>query len=292
MPKSGLSSDPHLIRSFDETFIATRKLGEGPGVPLLIANAVAANLAPWRLTLRPLAADGPIVTWDHRGTFESGEPVSERLDPEAHARDAIAAMDHFDCQKFVLASWSSGARIALEIAHLFPERVLGVALVSAGYGYSMTRFFRHLELASLLPAVAGIAKRFATPLQGALKTLVGRPELAGIVRQAGMTSASADIGSLVELVQGVADSDLKILLETYEAVAGDPARSILPGIEAPALVVVGEHDQFVPRRVVEEMVGTLPHAELLIYEGATHYLPMEYPALLAEDLRTFFDRVV
>ncbi|MEA2499220.1 MAG: hypothetical protein QOH26_1625 [Actinomycetota bacterium] len=290
MPYRSLEHDPQLIRSFDETFIAVRRMGEGPGVPLLISNAVAANLAPWRLTLQRMAGQGPIITWDHRGTFESGEPISERLDPNAHARDAIAAMDHLGIREFVVASWSSGGRIALEIAHRFPERVMALGLVSAGYGYALTRFFRYLELTSLLPIAAGVGKRFAGPLQGVLRGLVGRPELPGILRQAGMTSASADISSLVELVQGIADTDLKTFLATYEAVAGDPALAILPDVQAPTLIVAGEHDQFVPRRVVEEMLDALPNSEVLMYEDATHYLPMEYPALLAEDLAEFFSR--
>lgn len=286
-----LDNDPLLIRSFDETFIAVRRMGEGTGLPLLVVNAVAANLAPWRLVLARLASDGPIVTWDHRGTFESGIPATERLDTEAHALDAIAVMDHLGYKQFVMAAWSSGGRIALEIAHRFPERVAALALVSTGQGYALSRFLRYLELPSLLPLAAGVAKRFASPLQGALHGLLGRPELAGLVRQAGMTSASADISALVELVSGIGQTDMKILLKTYEEVASDPAAPILPEIDTPTLVIAGEHDQFIPRRMTEELVATLPDAELIVYEDATHYLPMEHPALLADDLSAFYSRV-
>jgi pimeloyl-ACP methyl ester carboxylesterase len=288
---TGLDDDPFLIRSFDDTFIAVRQMGEGTGLPLLVVNAVAANLAPWRLVLGRLATDGPIVTWDHRGTFESGMPANERLDVEAQALDGLAVMDALGHKQFVMATWSSGGRIALELAHRFSDRVSALALISTGAGYALTRFLRYLELPSLLPYAAGIAKRFASPLQGALHGVLGRPELAGLVRQAGMTSASADISSLVELVRGIGETDIHVLLETYEEIAGDPATDLLPEIETPTLVVAGEHDQFIPRRMTEELVAALPNAELLVYEDATHYLPMEHPAPLAEDLRAFYARV-
>jgi pimeloyl-ACP methyl ester carboxylesterase len=280
------------VTSFDDTVIAVRHLGAGPALPLLVVNAVGANLGPWRLTLERLAPEGPIVMWDHRGMFESGPPSGERVDTEAHALDALAVMDHLGYEQFVIASWSSGGRIALEIAHRFGERVAALALVSAGQGYALTRFLRYFELPSLLPLAAGVARRFASPLGGALHGLLGRPELAGLVRQAGMTSASADIGSLVELVRGLGDSDMGILLATYEKVVGDPAWPLLPQIAVPTLLVAGVHDQFAPRRMTEEMATAIPGAELIFYEDATHYLPMEYPELLADDLSSFFARAV
>ncbi|MEA2459835.1 MAG: hypothetical protein QOH90_12 [Actinomycetota bacterium] len=290
MRGADLQRDPQLIRSFDETFIAVRKTGEGTGLPLLIVNAIAANLAPWRASVDRLATDGVVATWDHRGTFESGPPENGRLDAEAHAGDAIAAMDHLGFKEFVVASWSSGGRIALEIAHRVPERVAALAMVCGGSGYGLTGFFRHFELPSLLPVLAGVAKRFAGPLHGALRGVIGRPELAGLVRQSGMASASVDLAAMVELVQGIGECDLGVLLESFGEVAGDPGLELLPGVTAPTLVVAGEHDQFVPRRMTEEMVATLPNAELLVYEEATHYLPMEYPGLLAEDLNAFYAR--
>jgi pimeloyl-ACP methyl ester carboxylesterase len=106
-----------------------------------------------------------------------------------------------------------------------------------------------------------------------------------------MTSASADISSLVELVRGIGETDIHVLLETYEEIAGDPATELLPDIDTPTLVIAGEHDQFIPRRMTEELVAGLPNAELLVYEDATHYLPMEHPVPLSEDLRAFYARV-
>lgn len=292
MTSPDLDHEPQVIRSLDGTPIAVRHMGEGPGMPLLVANAVGANLAPWRSVLRPLAAEGPIVTWDLRGTYGSGEPPNARFGPGAHAEDAIAAMDHLGIERFVLTSWSSGGRIALEIAHRHPDRVAALALVSAGYGYPLTRLLRYVELPSLLPRAAGLAKLFAHPLQGVFRNLVARPELAGLVRQSGMISASADIGALVELAQGVASCDLRALLTSYEEVVGDPAPRLLRGIVSPTLLVVGDKDRFTPRRMIDEMLEELPDASLVTYPGATHFLPVEQPASLARDLSCFFSDAI
>jgi hypothetical protein len=138
-----------------------------------------------------------------------------------------------------------------------------------------------LELASVLPLLAGVGKRFAPFLQGPLGAFVARPELAGFVRQSGMVGARADTGALVEMLKGMAACDLRTLLATFEAVAGDPAPELLDGLTSPVLAVMGDRDQFTSRAVVEEMVARVPAGRLEMYHGATHYLPLEFPDRLA-----------
>jgi pimeloyl-ACP methyl ester carboxylesterase len=130
-------------------------------------------------------------------------------------------------------------------------------------------------------------KHFGASLQGPLRALVGRPEIAGMIMQTGMVGASADTALLVQLLEGIASCDLKMFLATYEAIAGDSAPELLSGIGVPVLLVAGDHDRFVPLRVVEEMHELIPNSSLEVYEKATHYLPIEYPARLSTDLRKF-----
>lgn len=290
MTTPGLEHEPDPVQSFDGTTIAARKMGVGPAPPLLVVNAVAANLAVWRRALIDLAGERTVVTWDHRGLHDSGPPVSGRVDPRAHAEDAIACLDHYDIDRFVMASWSNGSRIALEIAHAYPERLAALAIVSGGHGHPLGRLLR-LELGSALPAIASIAKHFAKPLEASFRRIVARPELTGLIRQSGMVGATADTAALIDLVQGMADCDLRILLESFEAVAGDGAPELLHAIEAPTLVIAGDRDQFVSPAMTEEMARGIPNVRVETYAGATHYLPLEFPARLSDDLRKHFAEV-
>jgi pimeloyl-ACP methyl ester carboxylesterase len=197
-------------------------------------------------------------------------------------------MDHAGAETFYLASWSNGARIALEVALRNPERVKGVALISGVYGYHLTNVLRRLELPGLMPTVAGVAKHFAGPLQGLFHRLAARPEVAGVIRQSGFIAATADTQVLVDVLRGIADSDLGIFLATFEALTGDSVTRILGGIEPPVLVVAGRKDGLARLRSAEETSRALPSARLVVYDDATHFLPIEYPARLSDDLRAFF----
>lgn len=290
MTEGSLEHEPELIQSFDGTSIAARKMGGGDATPLLVVNAIGANLAAWRRTLIDLSRERPILTWDHRGLHESGPAETERLDPPAHAEDAMAVLAHFGVERFAIAAWSNGTRIALEIAAGYPDQVAALALVSGGYGNPPGRLLR-LELGSALPVVASVAKYFSGPLGGTFQRLVNRPEITGFVRQSGMVGATAETPALVELLRGMARCDLRTLLATYEAVAGDSGEELLGDIQAPTLIVTGDRDQFTSGRMVSELMAGIPRARSVTYQGATHYLPLEFAARLSTDLRTFFEEV-
>ncbi|MBA3291290.1 MAG: alpha/beta hydrolase [Actinobacteria bacterium] len=287
MSVPNLEHEIDLVPSFDGTLIAGRRMGAATGTPLLVAGAVGANLSVWRRTLVDVAPQRPIITWDLRGLHESGIPRSEKLDSAAHAEDGIAIADSLDVDRFHLAGWSTGARIALEVAHRYPERVASLALVCGGYGYSTASGLRHLEVVSLLPAITGVAKRFSGYLGGALRGLTMRPELAGLIRQSGIVGPTADTAALIDLLRSMTECDPHALLSTYEAVAGDDAEAILDEIEASTLLVAGEKDTFTPRRTMERMRDLMPAASLTVYDRATHYLPIEFPWRLAEQLNDF-----
>ena len=290
MPMIGLEHEPELVRSFDGTAVSATHHGVGEGLPLLIANAVGANFAAWRRSLVDVARQRPILTWDHRGLLGSGPPVSARIDPAAHAEDAMAVADHFGVDRFALAAWSNGSRIGIEIAARYPERVAALVLVSGGSGHPAGRLLR-LEIASAIPIVSSVAKYFAGSLAQRFQRLVARPEITGLIRQSGMVGATADTPALVDLLKGMATCDLRTLLATFESVIGDSGAELLSQIQAPTLMIVGDRDQFTTSRMVEEVSRSIPNCRVIHYEGATHYLPLEFSARLSNDLRDFLAEV-
>jgi pimeloyl-ACP methyl ester carboxylesterase len=295
MTPASLDHEPELVRSFDGSMIATRRMGDAKrdddALPLLVVNAVGATLASWRRVLIDIVRERQVIAWDQRGLLSSGPIASDRLDPGAHAEDAVAVLDHHGVERCVVASWSHGSRIALELMARYPERLAAAVIVSGGYGHPLWRFLR-LEVVSSLPVIAGVAKHFAYSLEGPFRALVRRPELPGLIRQSGFVGPSADIPALVELLHGLAACDLRVLLATFEAVAGDAGTDLLSKVECPTLIVAGDRDPFTPRAMQYEMTEHIAMSRLEVYERATHYLPMEFPARLSHDMSTFFEEMV
>lgn len=281
-----LDEDNFSARSFDGTILNAFRFGSGAELPLLIVNGIGANLAAWRRVVIDIK-DRMVVTWDHRGLHGSGPPQSERIDAGAHAEDAVAVLDRTGVEQVNVVSWSAGTPIAVELATRYPDRVRSLAIVCGPYGHPLRRLLLNLEFASLMPLVARLGKHFAGALEVPFRAFVSRPEIAGVVRQSGFIGATADIDALVELLRGLADCDLKQLLATYDAVVSESVRDLLPEIAVPALLVAGARDPFTTPGLMEEMRDAIPGSRLEVYEGATHYLPLEYPARLAGELNAF-----
>lgn len=191
MTSAGLGSESEVVRSFDDTRLAAYRMGADDGVPLLLVNAIGADLRAWRRVLVDVVRERPVIAWDHRGLHGSGRPVSGRLDVTAHTEDGIAVLDHFGVRQCAVLGWSSGTRIALELAGRYPDMVRALILVSGAQGNPLSALLR-LELGAALPRLAMAARVVAGPIGAGFRKLAQRPELPGLVRQSGMVGATAD----------------------------------------------------------------------------------------------------
>ncbi|MDP9068144.1 MAG: alpha/beta hydrolase [Actinomycetota bacterium] len=276
------------VTGFDGTSLAGYHFDGGTLEPLVLVNAIGPDLSAWRYVIDEVEPERPVVAWDLRGLHGSGKPASQRVDAAAHCEDAIAVLDATGAQRFVLAAWSTGTRIAVELARTYPERVKALAIVCGGAGRGFRGLFRYLETSPLFPYGAGLAKHFAGSLQGAFRAFVSRPEIAGVVRQSGVIGPTADVDGLVAVLQSFAACDLRQLLTIYEEVAGDSDPSVFAEVQAPCLVVSGRRDRFATQGMVDEMLTRLPLAEKVVYQKGSHFIPLEYPERLALDMAAHF----
>lgn len=283
---TSVGAEAETVRSFDGTRVAAYRMGTEDGLPLLLVNAIGADLTAWRRALVDVVRERPVIAWDHRGLHGSGPPISGRLDVEAHTEDAIAVLDHFGVRNCAVLGWSSGTRIALELGGRYPELVRALVLVSGAHGNPWTALFR-MDLGAVLPRIAQAARFVAGPLGAGFRKLAERPELPGLVRQSGMVGATADTEALVDLLRAIAECDFAVLLSAYGEVMGDAADSVLDDVRSPAHLIMGERDPFTPRAAIEHLVQRLPDVTWELYQGATHYLPLEFPARLSFDVRRF-----
>lgn len=205
-------------------------------------------------------------------------PVTDRIDAavaDLSTQSSITRMarDMLEAHPGPLrvAGHSMGARVAMEMAHIAPERIEKLALLDTGIH----------PLKEGEPAKR--AEIVAYAHEHGMEALAAR-WLPPMVHEPNQQNAA--------LMQGLTEMVLRMDPDLHErqiaALVGRPdAASYLHEIACPTLLIVGRQDQWSPVAQHEDMLALLPDARLEIVEDAGHFAPVEQPGAVADLLVPF-----
>jgi len=111
--------------------LAFGRTGEGPD-PVLAMHGITAQHRAFSSVARHLRHPDGMVALDLRGRGNSEKPPSG-YGLDAHAQDAIRALDHLGIQRGTLVGHSMGAFVAVRAALLYPGRVRAFVLLDGGW---------------------------------------------------------------------------------------------------------------------------------------------------------------
>jgi len=279
------------VRSFDGTDLAAQVAGEGPLV--VLANGLGGTRRAWAPFLARFGTDHRVVSWDYRGLYGSGPPT----EPDAvrirdHCGDLAAVVDAVGGGPAVVIGWSMGVQVGVQSALDEPDRVRGLVLVSGAPGDPLAGVLPAAVGPRVVPPLTHVVERGARPFGVALQALVATGHAPSVLRALGVVAPSCDLRVFGELAHDFARLDWRVYMRTMRALAAHDAWPRLAELRVPTLVVGGTRDAFLPQRTIEATAAAIAGAELLLLPGATHYLPLEFPAELAAGTRRFLSHRV
>jgi len=173
--------------------------------------------------------------------------------------------------ELIVAGHSMGARVAMEMARLAPERITRLALLDTGiHPLKAGEKAKRDEIVEFAHAngMKALAKRW----------------LPGMVHAPNRENQTL-MQSLTDMVLAK-DPDLHQRQITALVNRVD-ASAYLASISCPVLLMVGEQDQWSPIAQHEDMLRLLPNARLEIIADAGHFAPVEQPEKVARLLAEF-----
>jgi pimeloyl-ACP methyl ester carboxylesterase len=233
----------------------------GSGVPVMLIHGHPFDCTMWR---RQLGASFPghrLIAPDLRnfGRSTSPNPAAEF---GAYARDLVALADALGLDKFFVAGLSMGGQIVFEVALAASGRVRGLILCDT---------FAQLDTAEKKASRYALADRLdaegmnnyaveVLPKMLCAKTIAEKPEVA------------AELVTMMQRApaQG-ASAALRVRAERRDYLP------LLPALDLPTLIIVGEHDQFTPVADAELMHRSIRGSRLVVLEDAGHITSMEQP---------------
>lgn len=261
----------------------------GDGATLICCNGAFTSSLFWMRTAQVLGGHHRVVLWDYPGHGASGlgQPVDDVSIPTlARYVDRIRA--ELRASQVVLLGHSMGCQVALEARNLFPDRVAGLVLVAptAGrlrdwrlYGLPMPLVLRLLAAGGRLtrpgdPTPIGRLMKSNAVCRAVLRLHLMHPRLID-PRQ-----LDAYVDHIVALNPGV------VVRIVAEADRHDVLR-IVSAAQVPTLIVAGDRDPMVSYTFSERLGAAMPDARVRPVIGATHALPIEFPAFMGRYIEDY-----
>lgn len=243
----------------------------GEGVPVVLLHGFPLSSAIWDPIRPSLESACRLVTPDLRGMGRSERPVGA-YSMDSLAEDVLHLADALGLERFVLGGHSMGGYVTLRFAARWPERLAGLIFVGskAEADPPPGRIVRQ-------EAIAEIGRYGAERyLEGFVPRLVGR------------TSHQEHPELLPRLGAIVAGTPAHVLQACQQGMLERPdSTALLPQLDMPSLVVVGEEDTFVPLATAQAMAAALPQGRLAVISGAGHTPSLERPVQTASAIFSF-----
>ena len=290
------------LTSHDGTVIAYQVCGEGPTV--VLANGFCTSYHTYRYIYGLFQRGYRVISWDYRGLFRSGPPPDGRSYGFEHqVGDLEQILVAEGVERALFIGWSMGVELLLEYYRVHPERFVAfVALAGTRKRPYDTlgdlRLLRYI-MPPLMPmgtrVVSAMAPLMHLVLAGVARWpgFISSAERAGIIaflHRVGFMARPLDLDVVRDLVVEYGTLDWRAVARTTRILARHDASDVLPHVAVPTLVVTGTRDWITPPRLARELAGAMPHADLVLVQGATHYAAVEYPEDVTAHLRAFVQR--
>lgn len=269
---AGGSTRRGVVVLSDGLLLPYAERGQMNGLPVVLVHGYSDSWRSFETVLPHFPMSLRVIAPTLRGHGDAGRPESGYR-PLDFADDLARFLDARGIGQAVIVGHSMGSAIAQRLALDRPDRVAGLVLAGAfatalgnpGLMALWTDFVRSLED----PLDPGFVRAFQ-------QATLARP----------LPPARLDV---------VVSESLKMPARVWRAalqglMQADHA-SALRHIERPTLVIWGDRDEFFPRPDQDALLSAIPHAQLLVYEGAGHGLHWEQPERFARNVAAFVETV-
>jgi pimeloyl-ACP methyl ester carboxylesterase len=273
----------------DGTRIGYQVSGSGPCV--VLANGLGGQYIAFR-HVYPVLEGYKTICWDYRGLYTSAAATNAGATTVQHqVEDLMAILDHEGVKDFVLVGWSMGVQVGFESIRMYPGRVRGMLAINGTYGRAFRTVMGSRLVGKTIPMLLRLVKAQASLAGRATKLVAGKDALISAMKRVGIVSQTIDIEIFRAVAAGFQTVDWAVYSDLLTRLDEHDAEEVLERITVPVTIVTGDRDLMTPPSTAEHMHRAIKGSRLVVIEGGTHYTPVEYPAVIADELGRLLDRI-
>ncbi len=278
----------HLVAQ-DGTRIGYQASGDGPCV--VLANGLGGTYITFKHLYEALPGYRTIC-WDYRGLYSSSAPADARANTIAHqADDLIEILDREQVRDVVLVGWSMGVQVGFETIRRQRDRVRGMLAINGTYGHAFRTVMGSRLVGKIIPIILRLVKAQAALAGRVTKHVTASDAVINAMKRFGLVSDRIDMDIFRTVAAGFQTVDWAIYSDLLARLDEHDAEDVLATIDVPVSIVTGDRDLMTPPSTAEHMHREIRGSRLVVVEGGTHYTPVEYPAIVVDELGRLLDRV-
>jgi len=245
---------------------------EGNGPPILFVHGFPLSHSMWQPQIFTFAGDHRVIAPDLRG-FGDSDVTEGTVTMEQHADDLAALLDELNVDEpVILCGLSMGGYIAWQFQQKFPERLRALILC---------------DTRAIADTPEGVEnrKRLANMVIENGSAAVALAMLPNLFSPA---TGERDQSVIDELRQTIAATSPQGIAAASLGMAERPdVTPLLPSIETPTLLIVGEDDGISTPEEMKTIADAIPNARLEVIPEAGHMSPLENPKSVNAAIREF-----
>lgn len=239
----------------------------GSGEPLVLIAGIGYGSWMWHKMIPGLAEHFQVISFDNRGAGQSDIPPGP-YSAQLLAADTAGLIDALGLEHAHVMGHSMGGFIAQALVLDFPEKVNRLILSATNFGGP-----HHIQITP--EAMAVLTDLSGDPIERLKRGILvscapgygeAHPEVVEEWVNYRIQHPLSPSGYQSQLAIGLG-------LLTEQAAF----ESRLPQVQAPTLILFGEHDRVVPPGNAELLHKVIPQASVKIIPGAGHFFPFEAP---------------
>ncbi|MBL0213513.1 MAG: alpha/beta hydrolase [Myxococcales bacterium] len=274
----------------DGTRIGYQVRGTGPAV--VLANGLGGTYLAFQHLYGALESYRTIC-WDYRGLYSSSAPKDPQANTVVHqVEDLIEILDAEGIDEVVIAGWSMGVQVAFETVRRHRARVKGLYLVNGTYGHAFRTVMGSRLIGRTIPLLLRLVRAQAALAGLATRRVAGSDALIAAMKRFGLVSQTIDLEIFRAVAAGFQGIDWVIYSDLLNRLDEHDAEAVLTTIDVPTTIITGDRDLMTPPSTAEHLHRAIRGSRMVVIKGGTHYTPVEYPAVLIDELDRLLARTI
>ncbi|MFA9429783.1 alpha/beta fold hydrolase [Egicoccus sp. AB-alg2] len=268
--------------------------------PLVLCAGYLCPDNHWAPVAEALAERQRVVVLNYRGvgasTCPAGRPSGLRAArPEDYtierlADDVTAVIEAEGLRDVVLLGHSMGCEVALAVWRARTDLVGGLVLVTGPFSSPMQTFYGSRIGAHLFPLLYHGLPLVPGPLRRAAARAPRLPLAMPVARAIRALGPYTPAEGMDAYFRHLGACDPAVALEVARGMHEFDAGPWLHEVDVPTQILVGSADPWSPPSVGEQMLASMPDAELSVVADATHGALLEFPDEIADAIADFLHR--